>query len=601
MRVTNSNINFVFSELKRYKELAFDTETTGLRLFKDHSMFAFVIAHSVDEAYYFDFEFVNKAEALRKLSELTENPLTLWFLHNAKFDMHAIQKEGIKIKGTIHDTEIVARLIKNDEMTYTLGSCAKRAKLKNQKMAEIKDYCIEHGFWEWELRPGRKSRNRNYFFDKVPKEIMEEYTLLDGLTTFELGKYQQKQIAEMDKNKRVKVAPLRPLMEMEFKITKILQEMETTGVQLNLDYVRRSLDLENSKFAEAANNFQVLTGKEFKDSDKLFVDVFRTYGLTYGLTDKGNPSFTKDFLKPQASHPVVASILQYRDSFKVAGAYYQSFLSFADGGGVLHANIKQGGATTGRFSVTDPPLQTLKKEEDDSEETLSDETKSQVRRCLVPRPGFRFVMIDYKQMEYRVMLDYAGETALIEKVAAGMCVHQATADVMGGTRKAAKQINFLLLYGGGDALLAHKLGVSLAEARRLKSQYFEKLPAVKKLIDSIISTARNEGRLYNKFGRVYSFLNRNFAYKAPNYLIQGGCSDAMRTAMVKCHEILEEHHSRMIMQIHDELLFEIHENELDLVPLLKQAMIEAYPHRLLPMDCDVEFSTKSWQEKEAWV
>jgi DNA polymerase I len=325
--------------------------------------------------------------------------------------------------------------------------------------------------------------------------------------------------------------------------------------------------------------------------------VFNDNGLHYGLTDKGNPSFAKEFLKPQIDHPIVQTIFDYRDAFKVAGSYYQTFLHFMDENGVLHANIRQSGAATGRFSITDPALQTLKKDEEEiDEDDLDQETKSQVRRCLVPRENYSFLGLDYKQMEYRVMLDYAGEMELIEAVKNGMDIHQATADLLQITRKQAKTINFALLYGTGKDKLAKMLGLTVEEAVKLKGKYFAKLPKVEAFINNVIFTARNEGRIYNKFGRVYAFLDRNFAYKAPNYLIQGGCSDAMRDAMIGCAELLANTKSRMILQVHDELLFEIHKDEKYLAPLLKDIMRKAYPHRLLPMDVDEEWSDTSWQD-----
>jgi DNA polymerase I len=603
MKVTNENIAEVAELIRPTKLRATDAETTGLKIFKNDAMFAFVIAISTTQAFYFDDEFVSRENVIKHIVPLFRQEGILWFLHNSKFDLHVYKRALACIMGgDIHDTEVVARLIKNDELSYTLDLCAKRAKLRNQKLTDVKDYCLEHGLWEWDIQPGKKNRKKNFFFHKVPKDIMEAYTLADGLTTFELGVWQQEKLKELEKNKKARAASITPLYNVEKKITRILQEMEEIGVCLDVPYVRRSLELENGKFEAAASRFQQLTGKPFKDSDKLFVDVFKEHGLSYGVTDKGNPSFKKEFLKPQLDNPIVKAILDYRDSFKVAGSYYQTFLHFMDEYGVLHANIKQSGAATGRFSVTDPALQTLKKDEEEEvdEDALDQETKSQVRKCLKPRPGYIFVSIDYKQMEYRVMLDYAGEMELIKQVMAGVDIHQATADMVGITRKQAKTLNFALLYGTGIEKLSKMLKISVEEAAKLKAKYFAKLPNVERFIKHVISTARNEGRLYNKFGRVYSFLDRNFAYKAPNYLIQGGCSDAMRTAMIGCYELLLGTKSRMLMQIHDELLFEVHVSEVHLVEQLKEVMKAAYPHRLLPMDCDVEWSDKSWQELRPW-
>lgn len=603
MRVTNENIEEIANRIRPTKRRATDCETTGLRIFKDHEMFAFVIAISATEAFYFDKEFVDFQLVNQHIFPLFEQEDVLWFLHNSKFDSHTFRKEcGKLLKGDIHDTNVVARLIKNDEFAYDLGACSQRAPIKNKKLSDVIDYCLEHGLWEWDIQPGKKNRKKNYFFHKVPKDIMERYTIADGLTTFELGEWQLIRLDEMDKEKKAKATSIKEIYGIEKQITKILQQMEEVGVQIDVPYVQRSLILETKKYEDAAALFQESTGVEFKDSAKLLQKVFDEHGLKYGLTEKGNASFKKEFLNPQIDHPIVSSLLAYRDSHKVAGSYYQTFLHFMDADGALHANIKQAGTATGRFSVTDPALQTLKKDEDDldDEDALDQETKSQVRRCLVPREGYFFAMMDYEQMEYRVMLDYAGEEALIALVKSGVDIHQATADMVGITRKAAKTLNFCLLYGGGAGKIAQMLGISVKEANELKAKYFAKLPKVQKFIENVVKSAKYNGRLYNIFGRVYSFLDKNFAYKAPNYLIQGECSDVMRRAMIACDNILKNTKSRMILQIHDELLFEVHQSERHLLPLLRTAMIEAYTPKALSMGVDIEWSPTSWQDKRAF-
>jgi DNA polymerase-1 len=253
-------------------------------------------------------------------------------------------------------------------------------------------------------------------------------------------------------------------------------------------------------------------------------------------------------------------------------------------------------------------------------------------------------MIDFDQMEYRLMLDYAGEKQLIELVKSGLDVHEATAQMMSTesrtvSRDEAKTINFMLLYGGGTAKLAmalfptklpekelklvfeainfwsrfdlaakeafNKIDPALVEhdkpflrkAAELKELYFEKLPAVKKFIKSVQNVAIERKTLVNWMGRVYQFPVPESAFKAPNYLIQGGCADIVKIAMGRIAERLRGLKSRMVVQVHDEVVFEIHRDELNIVPELKQILESVYPAKYLPLTCGVDHSWVSWSDK----
>lgn len=243
-------------------------------------------------------------------------------------------------------------------------------------------------------------------------------------------------------------------------------------------------------------------------------------------------------------------------------------------------------------NCSEPNLQNLNKEE-----TLSE---YMVRKCFVPRDGYNFVMIDYDQMEYRMMLDYAGEMSVINQVLNGVDVHTATAQIMDVSRKEAKTINFMLLYGGGVQKLADALGCSFDEAKRKKDNYFTKLPKVSSFIRQVIQQTQINRNCFNWMGRVYEFPDTNFAYKAPNYLIQGNCADVVKKAMVSIAEYLRDKKSEMLIQIHDELLFEVAHDEMWIVPQLKLIMEQAYVPEYLPLTVGVEFSEKNWQEKEAY-
>jgi DNA polymerase-1 len=186
--------------------------------------------------------------------------------------------------------------------------------------------------------------------------------------------------------------------------------------------------------------------------------------------------------------------------------------------------------------------------------------------------------MDYKQQEYRLMLAYAKHWRLIEQVMAGMDVHQATAEMVGISRKHAKTLNFAVLYGAGADKIAAMLGVPVEQAAMLKKQYFAKLLEVKILINEIQNKGKGRGHVYNWLGRKLGITHPDFAYTLPNHLIQSGGADICKVAMAKCHAQLQGYDAHMVLQVHDALYFEMCKEDMDtLIPVLRKAMIDSFP------------------------
>jgi len=213
---------------------------------------------------------------------------------------------------------------------------------------------------------------------------------------------------------------------------------------------------------------------------------------------------------------------------------------------------------------------------------------------------FSFFAIDYKAFEFRAMVDTAGEKELAAKIEAGLDPHQAAADLTGVTRKQAKTLGFGLLYGMGVQKLSAALGLSLEEGKKVRNKYFEALPKVQEFIRAASWKAEKNKFVVNRFGRPYFFPDTKFSYKAANCLIQGGTAEAIKFAMVKIDAFLEPYLSKMVLQIHDELLFEIHDTEHHLVPGVQKIMEEIWPSRIHKMGCSVDWSKKSWGELEEY-
>jgi DNA polymerase-1 len=268
----------------------------------------------------------------------------------------------------------------------------------------------------------------------------------------------------------------------------------------------------------------------------------------------------------------------------------------------VHPNYNPDGAAHGRFSSSAPNWQNLTSEEgEESAEFI-------VRRAIIPRPGFVLIMPDYDQMEYRLMFELACrivgyETPLVKEIKNGKDPHQATADLVSSlgttlSRSRAKNGNFALLYGSGDAKLSETIGGTLTEAKALRKSIFGVAPEINIFIQNVMNTAERRGYIFNWLGRRCHFPDPRFAYKAPNYLVSGGCADIVKVAMNRIDEALRKKKSRMIMTVHDELPCEVHESELTTVPLIVKTIMESvFPHQYLPLTCGMEHSFKSLGDK----
>jgi DNA polymerase-1 len=586
--------------------LSLDTETTGLRPYHGDRFFSIIIAISPSDVFYFNFQAYSGLDSERILTREYYAPLNhifrdetkLWFLHNAKFDMHILWQEGFEIYGTVHCTRAIGRVEYNEQASYDLEGLAQTIGLTKSRAVE--DYIAEHELWEWQTIPGKKQRKKNKFYQKVPYEIIVPYGEIDGSCTLSLGTYQENSIKKKTEELINGVPSLLRVCENERRLTKTVFAMERVGIRIDKDYTLRAAHSEQQRSLKACEKFKEATTFEYKSSGKLFANLFANERDKWEYTDKGNPSFESGTLR-KFGNPAAKLILEIRDA-KSKSDFYNGFLYHADFNGDIHPNLNPDGAAHGRFSSSEPNLQNLTAEEgQESQEFI-------VRRAIIPRPGFIFIMPDYDQMEYRLMLDIAadligGTTPLIDLVKSGLDVHAATALEASKygveiTRTQAKTSNFLTIYGGGNQKLADGLGIPLGIAQEIRRAIFKAAPEMLKLTETATRVAETRGYIRNWFGRRSYFPNSRFAYRATNYLVAGGCADVVKLAMNRIHDLLKDKKSRMVLTIHDELPCEIHESELYLVPQIKDIMENAYQSKYLPLTCGMEWSDKSLGDKK---
>lgn len=606
MLAKRSQLKALVKRLKKPGLKSVDTETTGLFPHNGDRLFSIIICDEEGPVYFnfkdypdenLDSEYV--LDDPMDLAEIFENH-ALWFMQNAKFDLHMLRFAGIEVRGVVHCTLATAQVLRNDRLAYGLDVLLKDLGLA--KNDGVKEYIAEHKLFDMIQIPGKKKRERRPFYDRVPlMDIMLPYGLDDASGTRALG---LSQLAKLEAEAAAAKKGQRNVKDVylnETRITRTLFEMEWNGVNIDPDFVERARESAQTEADAASSEFKELTGVEFKDSGKALAAAFDAMDEPYprkaptekmrekGLTE-GNPTFAKEVLENMDT-PAAALIKRVRKASQKVGTYYSSYQHF-QAGNVIHCDYKQN-VTTGRKGCSNPNMQNVPKRGEDLDQEFV------VRRSFIPPEDYCFVMMDYDQMEYRVMLDYAqafGVLPLVDAVLGGLDIHTATAEILNIPREFAKTINFMLIYGGGAAKFAKAIGVSVNEGKAMKQKYFSTMPAVQKFIRMVIKKAEL-GKVRNWLGRTYYFDDKNFAYKAPNYLIQGGCADVVKVAMNGCHDFLNGRRSYMQLQIHDELLFAIHKDEFDIVPSLKEIMESAYPYQKIPLTVGVDHSWKSWADK----
>jgi len=597
--VTRDNISEALTNIRQADKVALDLETTGLNPYLNNKIFSCIVSTKTED-YYFNFN--EQPDHLGSVApeESTFNINVLYlivdainygfktvFIHNAKFDLRFLKLKDIDLTGRVVCTYALGRLVNNLLMSYSLAALGKL--IGYEKDDTVEKYITKHKLYT-KVDVGKKQPRKDKHFNLIPFDIISSYGMRDGRVCYELGVYTLKRLEEMSlEQTNLGLLPLLPVVEREIELTKVLLDMEHQGIKINRAYAREAYEYQKEQYLEIEEKFYALTGLDFEDGRKTLAAAFKKMGLTHGHTEKGNPSF-KDELLPD--NTLGNLIRDWRHSYKLATTYYKNFLDIADKDDVIHCNFKQGGTSTGRFSCSEPNLQNVPKHGEDA-------NKYPVRSCFIPREDYFFLMVDYDQMEYRLLLDLAGEEVVIKKILEGLDVHTATAEEMGLERFAAKILNFMLLYGGGAGKLAAALNTTLRDAKSKKAKYFYTLKNVKRIVSSLIKTVESRGWITNAFGRRL-LKPIEGSYKIPNHYIQGGCGDIVKIAMIEVAKVLRPYKSRMLLQIHDELLLEIHKDEKHIVPEIVKAMQGAYKEISLPLTAGTEFSTTNWYDKKEY-
>ena len=407
-------------------------------------------------------------------------------------------------------------------------------------------------------------------------------------------------LAERQRERLEELGLTRLLRDVELPLVEVLIEMERAGVKLDVKRVAEISGRVGDRIATLEREIWDLAGEEFTigSPQQLSEILFNKLGLS--KKRRGKTGFSTDARVLQAirgEHPIVEKVEDWRELSKLKSTYLDALPELIDARtGRLHTTFNQTATTTGRLSSTNPNLQNV---------PIRTELGREIRSCFVAEDGHKLISADYSQVELRVLAHIAGEDVLKEIFRRGEDVHTATAgtilgtapeDVDPGTRSKAKMVNYGIVYGLSAYGLADRLQIPQDEAQEFIDRYLDGFPKVKEFIDSTIEHAREEGYVSTLFGRIRripelrarQWTTRSLGERlAVNTVIQGTAADILKVAMLRCREALADMQATLVLTVHDELLFEAPDDEVDAAKeIVVREMEQAYELEP-PLEVDV--------------
>ena len=558
-----------------------DTETDGLDAMRA-KLVGFSLATAPGRACYVPLrhtvlgEQIALADAIEILSPLLTDPGVLKVLQNAKFDMQVLRREGFPVVAPLDDTMLI--------------SFVQEAGLHGHGMDELSRLHLGHTPISFDEVTGT-GRNRISFAD-VPFDRATAYAAEDADVTVRLWQVLQP---------RLRAAKALALYEqVERRLIPILLDMEAAGVRVDADDLRRmSVDFEQ-RMVVMERDCHRLAGFEFNvGSPKQLGEVlFDKMGLPGGKRMKtgawGTDSSVLQTLSDQG-HELPARILEWRQLQKLKSTYADALVEEINPDtGRVHTSFAMAIAATGRLSSTDPNLQNI---------PIRTEEGSRIRHAFVAEKGNMLVSADYSQIELRLLAHVADIPALRESFANGEDIHARTASEVFGipmkgmdpmTRRRAKAINFGIIYGISAFGLARQLGTAPGEARGYIDAYFARYPGIRTYMERTKEEARTNGYVTSPFGRrcwIAGIQDKNPARRAYgerqaiNAPLQGGAADIIKRAMVKLPKAMQDAglKAKLILQVHDELLFEAPEKEVKALSALAKQVMEGAASLSVPL------------------
>jgi len=581
LAVTKEEIVAVAKQLENADTICFDTETdstdpisarlVGISLCAKPEV-AWYIPVNVEDA-------LPQEEVMELLKSIFENSESRKIAHNYKFDYLILKRAGFTIRGEIFDTMVAGYLL---DANQRLKMDSLAMKYLNYEPVPIESL----------IGRGKKQKS----MADIPYKEIVNYACEDADITYRL--YDQF-IEELEEDELLSIAT-----DLEFPLIEVLGDMEEKGIKIDVEMLEAFSEELNRDIEKIEKEIFEKTGKEFNlNSPKQLGEVlFEKMEIPAGkMTKTGQYSTSESVLSELANeHEVPALVLDYRSLSKLKSTYVDALPKLVNPvTGRIHTDFNQTVAATGRLSSSNPNLQNI---------PIRTARGREIRKAFVPADGFKLLAADYSQVELRVIASMSGDENMIEAFKNGEDIHARTAkeifnldsidEVTPNQRRKAKEVNFGIPYGVSAYGLASRLGVSNSEGKEMIEQYFERFPGIKSYIDETIEFAKEHGYVSTLMGRrryIPDINSRNWNVRgfaertAINMPIQGTAADIIKLAMIRIHDFLIEEglKSRMLLQVHDELIFEIHEDEKENVPEKIKHMMENAYELQVPLDVEM--------------
>lgn len=578
------------NKLLQGNALCFDTETTGLDP-RQARLVGIALCVSPGETWYVSFP-ADRTETLRwlaLLAPLLANPQLRKIGQNLKYDISILKCYDIIVAGELFDT-MIAHYLLDPEQPHNMDHLA-RVYLNYQPI-EIEELIGKKG-------PGQRT------MDQADPAQVCTYACEDADVTLRLSQHFEKELAAKNLTKLATV--------LEMPLVTVLAAMEHEGFNIDTialnnyaDVLRKQIvTIEDSIYTSTGERFNIASPRQMGEVlfEKLALDPKAKLTKT-----KQYSTSEETLLALRDRHPVIDHILQYRGLTKLLSTYVDALPKLVNPHtGRIHTSFNQAVAATGRLSSNNPNLQNI---------PIRDAEGREIRKAFIPsRPENLLLAADYSQIELRLMAHMSADTSMIEAFLSGADIHTATAakiyhlpieEVSREQRSRAKTANFGIIYGISAFGLAQRLGISRTDAKTLIDSYFASYPGVKDYMDRCVHEARRKGYVETLFGRrrmlpdinsanptVKGFAERN-AINAP---IQGSAADIIKLAMIRVHQRMSDEgfHSRMILQVHDELVFDVVPGEMDSLKVLVKHEMENVLTLSVPLIVDMGTGS-NWME-----
>ncbi|PSO83061.1 MAG: DNA polymerase I [Cyanobacteria bacterium QS_4_48_99] len=605
---TPQKLTELVEQLQRYTDtpVAWDTETTALKPRQAKLVgIGCCWGESPRDVAYIPIGHTNGsnfASALETLRPLLENSNYPKVLQNAKFDRLVFWHQGVNLRGVVFDP-MLASYVLHPERNHNLGELARRYYLPEIELKSYKDLEIPKGETIAEL----------------DIETTAAYCGMDAYVTFRLVPEIQAELAEIPALHKL-------FQDVEMPLESVLAEMEYWGIRIDTGYLEalsqqleeKLQGIEQTAFQQAGEKFNLGSPKQLSEL------LFNQLDLDRRKSRKTKTGYSTDHAtleKLRGDHPVVDAVLEYRTLAKLKSTYVDALPGLVDAETQrIYTDFNQAVTTTGRLSSSNPNLQNI---------PTRTEFSRQIRKAFVPKDDWLLVTADYSQIELRILAHFSGEPVLVEAYQNKRDVHTVTAkllfekeEITAEERRLGKVINFGVIYGMGAQRFAREAGVSAARGKEFIERYRERYPKVFEYLETRKKNAIARGYVETILGRRRYFNfgsesiqrlrgstpeeidldhlkpNREDAESlraAANAPIQGSSSDIIKIAMVKLHQILQSYQARLLLQVHDELVFEIPQEEWEeLQPQISSTM-ESAVQLQVPLFVEMHVG-KNWME-----